>query len=241
MSLLELRKMFEPLNRRMKLMVGRCVLNSAEDNGILTGQVAGLEDETLEKVERLENYGLAGHPPAGSEGAMLCVGGARDHPLMVGMEHREHRPSMAEEGEIKLYSMFKQFIHLDKDGNIRIKAPKGVYIEAESFTATLEEDTTFQSRNFSSSTDKNTTFQSQNFHSNAADDIALTSDRFGVAARESAIVDSGLHTTREITAERDITSHREVRDHKSTMQGMRDIYNPHTHRGCHGQEPGQDM
>lgn len=207
MSLDDIRKLTNPLKKKMQLMVGRCILSAAEDKGLLTSQVEALEGETLEGVERLENYGLAGSPPAGSEGALLCVGGSRDHPLMVGLEHRGYRPELAG-GEVQLYSMFKQLIHLDADGNIRIKAPKGVIIEAESFEAVLEKDATFQS---------------ENFWANAENDIALTAQRFAVAAEDGAEVDSELHTRK------DISSDQEIRDKKSSMQDMRNTYNVHTH------------
>jgi len=173
------RKLIDRQRKKAQLMVGRCVLSSSEDKGLLTSQVEALEGETLEGVERLENYGLAGSPPAGSEGALLCVGGSRDHPLMVGLEHRAHRPELAE-GEVKLYSIFKQMIHLDADGNIRIKAPKGVIIEAETFEAVLGKT-------------------------------------FKVVAPEGAEIDG------------DLTGTKDVSDKKSSIQGMRDIYNSHTH------------
>lgn len=219
MSIDNTRKLLDRLRKKTQLMVGRCVLSAAEEKGLLTSQVEALEGETLEGVERLENYGLAGHPPAGSEGALFNVGGSRDHPLLVGLEHRKYRPELAS-GEVQLYSMFKQMIHLDKDGNIRIKAPKGVIIEAESFEATLTKDVKFQS---------------ETFWSNSEQDTAFTAQRFGVAAEEGAEIDGSSHFTKEletdrhIKAKQDITSEQQVRDQRSSMQEMRNVYNPHTH------------
>lgn len=244
----------------MRRLVGRCVLNSSEDKGLLTSQVEGLEGETLENVERLENYGLAGRPPAGSEAVLVSVGGARDHQVLVGGEHREHRPELSG-GEIKLYSMFKQFIHLDKDGNIRIKAPKGVIIEAESFSATLEKGVEFQAgegvevqagQGVEVKAGQDVKFESQTFWADAQGDATITAERIGMAAEGGSVVDAGMHFKREVmsdstmTAQGDITSNSnlnaggevaaggDVRDRKSTMQDMRDTYNRHSHPGVGG-------
>ena len=183
-----------PLKKQMRLQTSRVTLNRTDEKGLLTSQVEGLEGETLDNVERLENYGLAGRPPAGSEGVLMAVGGSRDHPVMAGLEHREHRPEIAE-GEVKLYSMFKQFVHLDKDGNIVFTAPENFIFRGKNFIAEIE------------------------------DDVSMTSKRLGITAPEGSRIDGALSATR------DITSEQEVRDHTSTMQHMRDIYNPHTHPG----------
>jgi len=177
-----------PLKKQMRLQTSRVTLNRTEEKGLQANQVEALEGETLDNAERLENYGLAGRPPAGSEGVMLAVGGSRDHPVLVGLEHREHRPELAE-GEVKLYSIFKQCIHLDNEGNIVFEAP-------ESFI-----------------------FKGKNFIAEIAEGITMTSKSLSITAPEGSTIDGGLSATGD------------VEDHTSTMQEMRNIYNPHTHPG----------
>jgi phage baseplate assembly protein V len=128
------------LKNKMQLMIGRCVLKAAKADGLLGMQIDGLEDETIDGAERIENYGLAGHPPGGAEGVMASAGGSRDHVLIVAMEHRGHRPTL-EQGEVKMYSMFKQFIHLDKDGNIHIEAPENMTIKCKNLKITAPDKT----------------------------------------------------------------------------------------------------
>ncbi|MDR1656124.1 MAG: phage baseplate assembly protein V [Deltaproteobacteria bacterium] len=181
MSLDVISKATKKLKNKIELLVGRCVLKAAKASGLLTMQIDALEGEIIDGAERIENYGLAGHPPGGSEGVMVSAGGARDHVLIVAMEDRGVRPDLSD-GEVKLYSKFEQMIHLDKEGNIIIKAPKAIKIEALSLDANLE-------------------------------------TTFGVTAPDGSTVTGNLSSTGE------------VKDHTSTMQTMRNIYNPHHHGG----------
>jgi phage baseplate assembly protein V len=167
MSLDVINKALKPLANKAKLMVGRCILSAAKASGLLVMQISALEGETIEGAERIENYGLAGHPPGGAEGVMCSVGGSRDHVVIVAMEHRGVRPEI-DDGEVKLYSKFEQFIYLDKEGNIIIKAPKGIKIEAESFDAQITEG------------------------------IVMNSQSLGITAPGGSTVDGNLSSTGEV-------------------------------------------
>ena len=174
MSLEVIKKATEKLENKLKLMVGRCVLNSAQGKGQLGMQVEGLEGETIEGAALQGTYGFASHPPAGSEGVMLSVGGARDNVLVLGMESRGERPELPA-GEAKMHSMFGQFIHMNGDGDIVIEAPMNVVIKCLSVK---------------------------------------------IEAPSGMDLKGG-----------DFTSDAEVCDKTSSMQTMRDQYNPHTHGG----------
>jgi phage gp45-like len=169
-------------------MVGRCVLSAAKASGLMVMQIQALEGETIEGAERIENYGLAGNPPGGAEGVMVEAGGDRDHVLIVAMEHRGFRPAVAG-GEVKVYSQFEQFIHLDQNGDLIISAPQGVKIKAKSLDAQLSEGITMQGQS-----------------------LAIT-------APDGSTVNGNLSSSGQVS------------DGRSTMQAMRDIYNPHTHGG----------
>jgi phage gp45-like len=173
MSLDLIRKGMEKVKGQMQLMVGRCVLKAAKSAGLMVMQIEALEGETIDGAERLENYGLAGFPPGGSEGVFVEVGGSRDHPITVAMENRGIRPAL-ENGEVKVYSMFNQLIHLDKNGDLIIDVPNNMTIKTKNLTIT------------------------------APDDVNVTGN---------------------------INSTADIKDKKSTMQSMRDTYNPHTHGG----------
>lgn len=255
MSLDVINKALKPLQKQMRLLVSRCTLNSAKDDGLLIGQYDALEGETIEDAERLENYGLTAHPPAGSEGVMLSVGGSRDHPVVIASEHREHRPEGIAEGETALYSMFKQIIHLDKDGNIHIKAPKGIFIEAETFEAKIEKSTDFQSETFSADIEQNTNFKSTNFDVEAAqtaevggrnvnigasNSLKLKSDGSGNGVEfEAEVLQITARQKVQVVSDLDVTKN--VKDKKGTMQDMRDVYDDHTHPQPGTSKPDREM
>lgn len=68
---------------------------------------------------------------------------------------------------------------------------------------------------------------------NAAEDVAYNTKRFAVNATESA-----SFTTPSLSTSADFSAEGDVKDKKSTMQAMRDTYNPHTHKGDSGGTTG---
>ena len=105
--------------QKMRLLVARGVLNLAKHAGLQVLQINLLEDETRDEVERVQNYGFSGMPPAGSTLVAVAVGGSRDHLMVVACEHPDHSPVL-ETGEAAMYSLFGQLIKMDKDGNVTL-------------------------------------------------------------------------------------------------------------------------
>lgn len=68
---------------------------------------------------------------------------------------------------------------------------------------------------------------------NATEDVTCNTKRFIVNASEKA-----AFTTPILSTSADFTAGGNVSDKKSTMQAMRDIYNPHTHDGDSGGKTG---
>ena len=70
-----------PLRRRVMLMVGRAVLALVDDDPKLQVlQLAALRPETLETVERFQEYGFTSVPEPGAEAVLVCPGGIRQPP-----------------------------------------------------------------------------------------------------------------------------------------------------------------
>lgn len=104
MSVRLIRKMLAPLERRVMLMVGRCVLTAIDDSTrSQTLQIGVLEDEVKEEVERFQEYGFTSHPPINSEGVVVHVAGNRGHPIVIATEFKEGRPTGLAEGEVALW------------------------------------------------------------------------------------------------------------------------------------------
>ncbi len=94
-------------------------------------KVEVLADEVREDVQRFQDYGFTSNPPVDSEAILAFVGGNRAHGLVLRAEHRESRKKNLQPGEVAVYTQFGDYMHLDKDGNLRIKA-KNIRVEGES-------------------------------------------------------------------------------------------------------------
>lgn len=122
-------KAVKPIRDRVMLMVARGVVKAVSDaGGLQLLQLGLLADELRDKVERIQNYGLTSHPHPGAMAAVVFIGGNRDHGLAVAVDDRRHRPGL-NEGEVRLYASFGQFVHLGDDGKLVISAPNGICIE----------------------------------------------------------------------------------------------------------------
>lgn len=108
----------ERLARRLRLMVGRAVLNLVNDAaGLQQLQVSALADEDRDGVERVQNYGTTSVPLPGATVVMVSVAGVRDHLVAVAVDDPRYRPQGLEPGEVCFYTDEGDKIHF-KRGNI---------------------------------------------------------------------------------------------------------------------------
>ena len=122
------------LRRRVLLMVGRAVLALVDDaRKLQVVQVQGLASETLDGVERVQQYGLTSHPHPGAECVVLALGGMRQHSLVIAVDDRRYRVTGLARGEVCLYT--------DEDApgsphRITLKRGRTVHVEAASVEIT---------------------------------------------------------------------------------------------------------
>lgn len=122
--------LMQPLHRRVMLMVGRGTLNLTDDaNGQQRMQVSLLAGETRENVDRVQPYGLSSHPAPGGTAIVVCVGGSRDHPIIIAVDEPRARPTGMAPGEVMIWSVAEQRILLRQDRGIEITTPDGAKIE----------------------------------------------------------------------------------------------------------------
>lgn len=125
MDLRSLRKLIAPLNRRIHLLIGRCVLTAISDSGTMQRvQISGLRGELHDDVERFQNYGFTGVPLAGAEAVVVFQAGNRDHGIAVVVDDRRHRKNELSGGEVAMYDYLGKFIHMKADGTLHVSAPK---------------------------------------------------------------------------------------------------------------------
>jgi len=117
---------FEDVSRRVYNGESRGTVVTVES--VAHGQFADVKvgvGETLEDVERLENYGFTSFPNDGSEAFIVFVGGSRDDGVLIAADQPEHEKKVKlEKGEVAVWTSFGSSIHLKKDGSVLITADK---------------------------------------------------------------------------------------------------------------------
>jgi len=115
-------KITAPLKRRVSLMVGRAVLSAAVDDStqFQTIQADVLADETLDGLERIQNYGFTGVPFEDAEAVIVFPQGNRDHGLVICVDDRRFRLKALKNGEVAMYTDEGDKIHLKRGGIIHV-------------------------------------------------------------------------------------------------------------------------
>lgn len=114
-----IKRLLEPVMRRVRLVCSRGRVNTITDSHKAQNlQVSLLSGETVEHVERLQNYGFSSVPVGGNDVVVLSVGGKREHLVAVAVEDRNVRPQGKESGDVIVYHAEGHYIRLTADGKI---------------------------------------------------------------------------------------------------------------------------
>lgn len=117
-----LKSVFAPTIRRSQLSTGRGSIEIVSDyQSIQECQLTILQDETLDDIERLQEYGFTSNPPSGSDAALIFVGSNRDHAIVVATDSREYRKKNLLPGEVAIYDKNGSEIYLKSTNEIEIK------------------------------------------------------------------------------------------------------------------------
>lgn len=124
-------RMVDPIARRVRLMVSRGVIGVVNDALKEQGvQVALLADEVRD-CERYQEYGFTSVPLPGAEAITVCVGGSRDHGVVIATGDRRYRLKGLQGGEVAIYT----------DEGDHIKLGRGRVIEVETTTLLVKAST----------------------------------------------------------------------------------------------------
>ena len=123
-----LKRVLAPLERKIILLLNRAIVKivTADTSGDHQRfQITALAGETLNGVERLQEYGLETYPLKDAEALLASLGGDRSHPLILVTPDRRYRPVDLEEGDVAIYTAQDKTashrIFLDKStGEIKI-------------------------------------------------------------------------------------------------------------------------
>lgn len=123
-------KLLDPIRRRLSNVVVRAVVTLANDGLKIQGlQLRVFADEVLDNVERFQQYGFTSVPLAGAEAILLCLGGHRDHSVVIAVDDRRYRFKGLASGEMAIYDDQGQKVHLKRNG-IFIETTLGVTVDA---------------------------------------------------------------------------------------------------------------
>lgn len=126
--------------QKIRQVVARGVVNLINDaGGLQVLQVDALADETIDDVERAQNFGMSSHPPKGSTPVMVAVGGSRNHMMAVAVDNEKHRPKNLKEGETALYNAHGVLFVFDAEGvaTLNCKAFKVIASDGADFTTPM--------------------------------------------------------------------------------------------------------
>jgi phage gp45-like len=132
-----LSKAIAPLQRRVRLMVARGVVELvSESKKIQQLQISTHADIVRDDVERFQQYGMSSHPEPGAEAIVLSVGGTADHPVVIAVDDRRYRPKTLEEGEVALYTKDGIRVICKADGIVEIGTEPSEFVALADKTKT---------------------------------------------------------------------------------------------------------
>lgn len=108
-----------------KLAVGRAILRSVNDSAKRQlVQIEALKGEVKDNVERVQEYGFTSVPLPGAQAVFVCVGGNRDHPVVIAADDPRHRVKGLKSGEVAIYTDEGDTILLKRGNEIEITTTK---------------------------------------------------------------------------------------------------------------------
>ena len=121
-------KMQRKLSAQLRSIARRGALTNSDSSG--AGQVLQMETlaDDVDETEHMEPYGFTSHPPAGSEGVVLHLGGDRGHPVALNVGSRGTRVTELESGEVAVYHQNGTTLRLSNDESVSLETPQGATV-----------------------------------------------------------------------------------------------------------------
>jgi len=113
----------KPTKDRLFMLAGRALLMAInDDEKIQQVQLQALAGESLDKVQRFQEFGFTSVPPVGTEAVILSLGGSRNNSIVIATENRNVRMKNLQSGETAIYTDDGTYIVLKKAGQVEVKA-----------------------------------------------------------------------------------------------------------------------
>lgn len=120
-------RMLDRVAGRVRLMVGRCILEAINPGTKLQSvQIQVRDGEVREHVEHFQPYGYSSVPHPGAEGISVAVAGSSDHQVVICIDDRRFRLKNLVEGEVALYTDEGDTIVMKRGNRIEVMAATSV-------------------------------------------------------------------------------------------------------------------
>ena len=113
---------------RQAFRAGITRVNSGPNISLI--QLGGVAGEMLQDNELMQQYGFTSHPPVGSVGIVLPLGGKTSQAVIIATEHTAYRLKYLQEGEVAVYNTFGASVILHADGSVSVNSAASVSITA---------------------------------------------------------------------------------------------------------------
>ena len=118
----DLQRALLKIKNRIFLLIGRAILTAIDNSGETQRmQMTALKGETLDGVERFQEYGFEGYPKVDgkTENIVLFFNGNRDYGVVIKSFNKSFRPKDLIEGEVCMYDWQGHRVIIKKDGTIK--------------------------------------------------------------------------------------------------------------------------
>lgn len=121
MKVEDVRKIVEPIHRRVMLLFARAKIEKVDDTGSTQHlQVSALTNEVLDNLDRCGIYGVTSNALPGASSIVLFSGGDRSNGVVIATEDNRYRVRNLQSGEVAIYNHTGTMILLKSDGTIEI-------------------------------------------------------------------------------------------------------------------------
>lgn len=207
----QINRLLLPLSSRVRNMLARAVIKAVQDDKKLqTMTLSILAGELKSGIEHYQDYGLQSVPLPGMEALVSFVGGNRNNGVIIAVGDRQYRLKDLKGGEVALYSDEGDYIILKRKNNIEF--------HTKHLKMFVEEDYQVQAKKIIMVAEDSYSVQTKTANIRAETSFDIDTDKASVKASSSAVFDTPI-----------LSGTGDIKDKKSSMQAMRDIYNPHTH------------
>lgn len=126
-----LARAIEPLRRNLRQLVGKGSVDTVDDSKAMQVlQIVVGKDEVLDRVERVQPFGLTSVPRRNDELIYVCIGGEREHAVAISVDASRKRPKGLQEGEVCVYKDEDNTITFKANGDIEVNAQAKVTVTA---------------------------------------------------------------------------------------------------------------